>query len=83
MIDESILEPIAEAVWRAKRDWKVVSKIHVTHDFYMQVKAKCAHLYFDYVLHKDFPILGYPVVEHLEACEMQWWLEFEGEGIHD
>jgi hypothetical protein len=77
MIDESILEPIKQAIWEARRDYKNVLKIHVTNDFYLQVKAKCGNLFLDFQKHRDYPILGYEVVEHFEPCEKEWWLEFE------
>lgn len=76
-IDESILEPIRRAIWDARRNYKTILKIHVTNDFYLQIKAKCAHLFFDAQKHSDYPILGYPVVEHFEPCEKEWWFEFE------
>ena len=77
MFDDSILEPIRKAIFEAKRDYKNVLKIHVTYDFYMQVKAKCTPPVQDIQKPFEYTILGYSVVEHVEPCEKEWWLEFE------
>ena len=80
MFDDSILEPIRKAIYEAERDYKNVLRIHVTWDFYMQVKAKCTPPVPDIQKPFEYPILGYSVVEHIEPCEKEWWLEIEGEG---
>lgn len=79
MFDDSILEPIRKAIWEAKRDYKNVLKIHVTYDFYMQVKAGCTSPVPDMQKPLEYLILGYSVVEHIEPRENKWWLEIEGE----
>lgn len=79
MFDDSIIEPIRKAIFEAKRGYKNVLKIHVTYDFYMQVKAKCTPPVPNIQEPFDYPILGYAVVEHVEPCEKEWWLEIEGE----
>lgn len=79
MFDDSILEPIRKAIWEAKRDDKKVLKIHVTYDFYVQVRAKCTPPVPDIQKPFEYPIFGYSVVEHVEPCEKKWWLEIEGE----
>jgi len=81
MFDDDILEPIRKAIWEAKRDYKNVLKIHVTYDFYMRVKATGHVLVPDIREIFDYSILGYSVVEHVEPCEKEWWLEIEGEYI--
>ncbi len=81
MFDDSILEPVRRAIWEAKRDYKNVLRIHVTYDFYMQVQAKCTPPVRDIQKPFEYPILGYSVVEHIEPCDKEWWLEIEGEHI--
>ncbi|RPI93052.1 MAG: hypothetical protein EHM40_11090 [Chloroflexi bacterium] len=77
MFDDTILEPIRKAILEAKRDYKNILHIHVTHDFYLRVKAKCAPPVPDIQKPSDYPILGHSVKEHFEPCEKEWWLEFE------
>jgi hypothetical protein len=79
MFDDSIIEPIRKAIWEANREYKNVLRIHVTYDFYMQVKAKCTPPVPNIQEPFGYPILGYPVIEHIEPCEKEWWLEIEGE----
>lgn len=81
MFDDRMLEPIRKAIWEAKRDNKNVLKIHVTHDFYLQVKAKCTPPVPDIQKPFEYPILGYPVVEHMEPCEKEWWLETAADSV--
>lgn len=78
MFDGSIIEPIRKAIFEAKRDYKNVLKIHITYDFYMQVKA-CTPLVPNIQKPFEYPILGYSVIEHVEPCEKEWWLEIEVE----
>lgn len=75
MFDDSILEPIRKAIWEAKRDYRDVLKIHVTRDFYLRVKAKCTPPVPDIQNPFEYPILGYSVIEHVEPCKAEWWLE--------
>ena len=79
MFDDGILEPIRKAIWEAKRDYKNVLKIHVTRDFYLRVKATGHVLVPDIMEIFEYPIFCYSVVEHVEPCEKEWWLEIEGE----
>lgn len=81
MFDDRMLEPIRKAIWEAKRDHKNVLKIHVTQDFYLQVKAKCTPPIPDIQKPFEYPILGYSVVEHIEPCEKEWWLEIEADSV--
>lgn len=81
MFDDRMLEPIQKAIWEAKRDHKNVLKIHVTRDFYLQVKAKCTPPVPDIQKPFEYPILGYSVVEHREPCEKEWWLEIEADSV--
>ena len=81
MFDDSILEPIRKEIFEAKRDYKTILKIHVTHDFYLRVKVQCTSPAPDIQKPFEYPILGYPVVEHIEPCDKEWWLEIEGEYI--
>jgi len=75
MFDDIILEPIRKAIFDANRDYENVLKIHVTYDFYMRVKAKCAPPNWDIQKPRKYSIFGYSVVEHFEPCEKEWWLQ--------
>ena len=71
LFDDSILEPIRREVWEAKRNFRNILRIHVTHDFYMQVKINFPLIYMDIQNPSESPIFGFSVVEHFEPCNKE------------
>jgi hypothetical protein len=78
MTNETILDPIREAVYNAKREYKSIAKIHITVDFKMRLKAAMPEIAVttDIKELNAETILGYPAELHDEPCDKSWWLEF-------
>lgn len=75
---EHILEPIRRAIYNAKRDTRRIVKIHLTHDFYMRVRAQTL----DFGVITPEKLLGYEYECHKDKKnDSEWWLELAVDGV--
>lgn len=76
-MNDDIFEPIRRAIYSERHAGKTVTKIHITFDFKLRVKAAMPILAITTnpkELNAD-EILGYPVEVHDEKTDRVWWLE--------